>query len=286
MNRSSIALALSLFLLGLVAPALAGTRSFHVEVVGSGPPVILIPGLACNGEVWAGTVTRYRSKHQMHILTLAGFGGQPAASRPSLKAVRDELLLYIREHHLGKPILVGHSLGGFLALWLASSVPDQVGGVIVVDALPFLPAAQDPTATADSVRPRAQALHDQTMQLTPEAFSAQSRAVLGTMITDPKEIETVARYSSRSDQKTVATAMFEMMTTDLRSTLAAVHVPTLGLAAAAPWGADSVRTIYKAQYAGLTTLRLVLAERARHFIMLDDPSFFYAQLDGVLGGGP
>lgn len=283
MNRSSIVFALSLFLLGLVAPAQAEPRSFYVEVAGSGPPVVLIPGLACNAEVWAGTVARYRSTHQLHALTLAGFGGQAATvPPPSLRAVRDELLQYIREQHLTRPILVGHSIGGFVALWLASTAPDQVGGLIVVDALPFLPAARNPTATADSVRPGAEALRDQTMKLAPEAFSAQSRAALGTMITEPKQIEAVARYSSRSDPRTVATAMFELMTTDLRAALAAVRAPTLVLAAAAPWGADAVRAIYKTQYAGLLPLRLVLAERARHFIMLDDPSFFYAQLDSVL----
>lgn len=285
MVRISIAFALSLFLLGLVVPAGAEPRSFHVEVTGSGPPVVFIPGLACSGEVWAGTVARYRRTHQLHVLTLAGFGGQPAVPTPSLKTVRDELLLYIREHRLNKPIIVGHSIGGFVALWLGSSAPEQLGGLVVVDALPFLPAAQDPTATADSVRSAAQSLRDQTMQLAPAAFSAQSRSALGAMITRPKDIEAVARFSNRSDQKTVAMAMFELMTTDLRVALGAVRVPTLVLAAAAPWGVESVRAIYRTQYAGLTTLQLVLAEGARHFIMLDDPPFFYAQLDGVLGSG-
>ena len=138
----------------------AAPKSFAVEVSGKGPPVILIPGLACNGSVWASTVARYRDRHEMHVLSLAGFGGQPAlgdGNEPLLPTVRAELAAYIREHKLQKPIVVGHSLGGFLALWLAASEPDLLGGIVVVDSLPYLPAAMDTTATVEKIRPRAEA---------------------------------------------------------------------------------------------------------------------------------
>jgi pimeloyl-ACP methyl ester carboxylesterase len=59
----------------------------------------------------------------------------------------------IREQHLEKPILIGHSLGGVLALAVAADAPDLVGGVMVVDSLPLLPASMNPSATPDSVRP-------------------------------------------------------------------------------------------------------------------------------------
>ncbi len=67
-------------------------RSFTVEVVGSGPPIVLIPGLACSGEVWAGTVARLRATHALHVVTLAGFGGGPAIGAPFLSRVRVDLI--------------------------------------------------------------------------------------------------------------------------------------------------------------------------------------------------
>jgi pimeloyl-ACP methyl ester carboxylesterase len=268
--------------LGLVAPAMAAPRSFAVAVSGHGRPVVLIPGLACDGHVWDATVARYKEGHQLHVLTLAGFAGQPAIEPPLLSTVRAELAGYIRAQKLDKPIVVGHSLGGFVALWLAATEPDLVGGVVVVDALPFLPAARQPSATVESVKPQAEMLRTMFAQLTPEAFAAQNRAALATMITDPKNVEPVAAASRRSDVKTVGAALYEMMTTDLRSALARVRSPTLVLAAAAPDPADGVRKVYAAQYATLKGVRLVVADKSRHFIMLDDPSFFFAQLDSIL----
>src|SRR5206468_2702470 len=51
---------------------------FAVKVTGSGKPMILIPGLACSGDVWDSTVAHFKDRYECHVLTLAGFAGQPA----------------------------------------------------------------------------------------------------------------------------------------------------------------------------------------------------------------
>jgi pimeloyl-ACP methyl ester carboxylesterase len=263
-------------------PVFAAPRSFSVDVRGTGSPVILVPGLACSGEVWASTVARYQSRHELHVLTLAGFAGAKPIEGPLLSTVRSELAEYIREHRLKRPILVGHSLGGFLALWLAATEPGLVGGIVVVDALPFLPAAQQQSATAESVKPQAEMMRSMIAQSTPEAFAAQNRAALATMVTSPKSIEPLAVMGRRSDPKTVASAMYELMTTDLRPLLAKVHAPTLVLAAG---DQPDWRKVFEDQYATLSGVRIDVAEHARHFVFVDDPPFFFGALDRVLGKG-
>ncbi len=268
--------------LALAAPVAAAEppAPFSVEVTGHGPPVVLIPGLSCAGNVWRDTVERYRDGHTLHVLTLAGFGGQPAvAGAPLLARVRDELARYIRRHQLGRPIVVGHSLGGFVALWLAASVPDTVGGVVVVDAVPFLPALDDPAATVDGVRARADMARRLLGGASAAQFAAQTRAALARMITRPRDVEAVAARAVRSDPAVVAQAVFEMMTTDLREAIARITVPTLVMAAASGEPVDATQAAYERQYARLPGHRLVVAARARHFIMLDDAAFFFAQLD-------
>lgn len=107
--------------------------------------MILIPGLASSGEVWTGVIEHYKPNHQIHTLTLAGFAGQPAvplstAQGSRLAMVRDDLINYIRSNRLQRPVIVGHSLGGFLGFWVAATAPELVGGVIAVGGVPFLPA--------------------------------------------------------------------------------------------------------------------------------------------------
>ena len=129
----------SLFPLWTAVVAIAGATAisgrfadhhkvFEVAVEGSGPPVILVPGLATTGEVWRGTVERLRDRYQLHVLTLAGFGGPEPIGAPFLPRVAAALAEYVDERRLERPVLVGHSLGGFVSLLAASSTPDRFAG--------------------------------------------------------------------------------------------------------------------------------------------------------------
>ena len=51
--------------------------SFAVVKSGQGSPLIFIPGLECNGEVWNDAVAHFSSGHTCYVLTLPGFAGQP-----------------------------------------------------------------------------------------------------------------------------------------------------------------------------------------------------------------
>jgi len=55
---------------------------FSVKITGTGRPMILIPGLLSSGDVWSTTVDRYKDRYECHVLTLAGFAGQPAIDAP------------------------------------------------------------------------------------------------------------------------------------------------------------------------------------------------------------
>lgn len=279
MRSLIVAAALVLALPAAAAPS-AAPRSFAVEVHGAGPAVILIPGLACNGDVWKATVARYQNDHQLHVLTLAGFGGNKAIDGPLLGTVRSELADYIRAHKLAHPVIVGHSLGGFLALWLAETEPDLVGSIVIVDALPFLPAMQQPTATAATVQPQAAMMRTMIGGSTPEAFAAQNRAALAGMVTRPADIEPLAVMGRHSDPHAVATAIYELMTTDLRPGLAKVRAPVLVLAAG---DSDQAGPLFSREYKPLPHGRVEVVDHTRHFIFVDDPTRFYRALDPALG---
>lgn len=262
------------------------TNAFSVRVVGEGRPVILIPGLTCGGDVWNTTVERYKSKCELHVLTLAGFAGQPPIPPPFLKTVRDEIIRYAREKHLKKPVVVGHSLGGFMALWIASTDPDDVGAVVAVDGVPFFPGLFDSKATAAGAEKSAAAMRDAYAKMTPDEFAAGTREFLGNMITKPADLDAVLATSSKSDPATVGQAMYELLTTDIRDEVAKVKAPVLLIAsgAMAPNARARETTLaqYEAQVAAIPTHRTVMAEKARHFIMLDDPAFFFEMLDRFL----
>lgn len=174
-----------------MAMAVLGSGSAHaasapaagkvqVEVVGKGRPLLMIPGLNSSAGVWRETCLALKAV-QCHLVQLPGFAGALAADpRPAefLPAMRGQLLAYLHDQHLGPVVVVGHSLGGLLGLQMAQTEPKAVSALVVVDALPFLPAARDPKATADSVRPMADQLRKGMLAADAAQWQAQLKAGL------------------------------------------------------------------------------------------------------------
>jgi len=273
----------------LVSAAGAGAQtahpSFSVTVTGKGPAMLLIPGLLSSGQVWDSAVARYQDRYTLHVLTLAGFGGPTPVGEPFLARVRDEVIAYLREQKLQKPVIVGHSLGGFLGFWIAATAPDLVGGLVAVDGVPFLPGLGNPAATADSTTAQGGQIKAIYTSMSNAQLVAQTRMALATMITAPAHVEQAAAWAARSDAATAGTAVAELMSIDLRDTVAAITAPTLliGATGAAPAAMrPGMAGSYQAQVARVKGARVIMAESARHFIMLDDPAFLFSALDEFL----
>lgn len=297
-RRSLIALGLATALAQLPAhaqPASQASRqapaahpSFVVQVTGKGRPVLLIPGLNCSGAVWDETVARYRGQYQCHVVTLAGFGGvAPQQPVPAhlLQEVRDQLLAYVQAQKLKQPVVIGHSLGGFLALWMAATDPTALGPLEIVDSLPFLPVAQNPAATVDNTRPQAELMRQQMR--TGQLPLAARRQMTASLVANTARLAQVVRWGQASDPATTGQALYDMYTTDLRPEVARIQQPVLVLgtwAGYAAYGATkaSVQAVFQRQYAPLAHLTLLLSEAGKHFVMYDDAPLFFAQTDALL----
>jgi N-formylmaleamate deformylase len=294
MKRRILPLAATAFLLVVAGTGTSAAQTvqkpapFAVQVTGTGKPMILIPGLNSGGYVWDGTVAHFKDRYQCHVLTLAGFAGQPPLpdGEPFLEQVRDGILRYIRDNKLQRPVLVGHSLGAFMAFWVASTAPDEVGPLVAVDGLPYLPAVMMAGVPPETVRQRAAAMRDSLKVQTPEQLGATLRFTLSTMITDPKEVEKAVAVSAQSDPATVGRAFYELMATDLREPVRAIKTPVLLLGALAmsptPEFKKMAEEVYRAQVAPIPRHKVAFPPTAKHFIQLDDPEFLFREMDAFL----
>ena len=102
-----------------------------VEVIGSGPDVILIPGLASTSDVWARTANRLDDRYRVHLVSIRGFGNVPAGANVDgalVAPVAAELRRYIASQGLRRPAVIGHSMGGLVALRAAADVGPRSAG--------------------------------------------------------------------------------------------------------------------------------------------------------------
>ena len=283
-------LLLALFLLTGCA-TVSTTRSapqapFNVKVTGQGRPMLFIPGLSSPGDVWDQTVAHYAKDHECHVLTLAGFGGAAPIDGALLPQVHDALAAYIRAHHLEAPVIVGHSLGGFMGLWLAETDPDVVGQLVIVDSAPSLAALNNPDATALDMKLMADGMREQLRQADKGTRAKAARMISRGMTIAPENQDKVMQWSLASDADTVADAAYFVMSTDLRKDLAKVKAPTLVIGTWLGYQPYLTRADllerFTTQYRACTTCTVTLDDAARHFVMLDDEAGLEARIDSFL----
>ncbi|AWH52290.1 alpha/beta hydrolase [Stenotrophomonas sp. ESTM1D_MKCIP4_1] len=267
----------------------AGSGTVQVEVVGRGRALLMIPGLNSSADVWRETCLALKDV-QCHLVQLPGFAGARAADpRPAdfLSSMRDQLLAYVHDHAIDHPAVIGHSLGGVLALQMAVKEPQALGPLVIVDAVPFYAGMQNPQATAQSVRPMAEQLRASMLAADPASYQAQADAALGPMTATPARLPELKRWGRDSDRATTADAMYSVMVTDLRGEVAAIRAPTLVLGAWASYQAfgateASARAIFQSQYAALPGVRIELSATGHHFLMWDDPQWLRGQVQAFL----
>ncbi|MGB0515112.1 MAG: alpha/beta fold hydrolase [Wenzhouxiangellaceae bacterium] len=259
---------------------------YSVERAGNGGhPVYLIPGLSNAGDVWDGLAVTLRANgYRTHVLTLAGFGGQPPLPHhePFLPRVRDALAAELATHTGLKPVVIGHSLGGFMALWLGATASEHLAGLIVIDGVPFLPALANLAATAESQAASAEQIRTFMASLTPEQFAQQNQMSLEAMAKNESERARIAATSTRSSPASVGRAMAELMTTDLRPMLDRIDVPVLMIQAADSGARDALREAYASQIEAIPDHRHIVADQGGHFVQLDDPEFTAREVLGFL----
>jgi pimeloyl-ACP methyl ester carboxylesterase len=261
-------------------------RDLRVEVVGQGRPVLMIPGLNSAASTWSPTCAALQPGVQCHIVQLPGFAGAPAvATDDFLGGMRDRLLAYLDERHLDRPVVIGHSLGGVLALQMAAEKPGRIERLVIVDALPFLAGLRG--MSPDAARGAAAAVRRQMLSATHEQWEAGTRQGAGGMSRDPANAERIVAWGLASDRATTAQAMSELWAEDLRPLLPRIATPTLVLGAWAafePMGStlESTRRIFETQYAGLKGVKVEMSQRGYHFLMWDDADWLVGEVKGFL----
>lgn len=107
------------------------------EVAGRGDPaLVFIHGWSCDRSHWAAQVPAFSKSHRVVALDLAGHGESGRGRKAwTIEAFGEDVRAVVERLDLPRVVLVGHSLGGPVALEAARLMPQRVAGVIGVDTL-------------------------------------------------------------------------------------------------------------------------------------------------------
>jgi pimeloyl-ACP methyl ester carboxylesterase len=238
-------------------------------VTGSGSPaLVFIHGWMCDQTHWAEQIDRFSADRTVVTIDLPGHGksglgreGWPLiAFGADVAAVVDHLGLY-------RVILVGHSMGGPVALEAARLMPDRVIGVVGVDSLQDADYRYDP----------------ERIEAFVAAFENDFEGTCGQFVTsmftegaDPGLVEHVKAGMCDGPSEVGAAIMRQYVDYDLGAALAAVDAP-VRCVNCSKWPTD-----IEANRAYHPDFDAVIIEGPGHFLMLEAPEEFNTRLTEVI----
>jgi pimeloyl-ACP methyl ester carboxylesterase len=262
----------------------------HVERFGlrGRAPVIFIPGAFCGSWQWNGQVAALAPTHDIYVLTLPGFDGRPRDNSGNLmNRAASDIDRLVATRHLGPTIVVGHSLGGTLAVLFGEEYPHDLRGLVSVEGgYPIAPtAAQRARDSQAEARP-----FDGADKKTFDRVLRTSE--LQYTITKKADVETVARLAERSDPTAIAQWLRAALSLDLTPHLAAITSPFVAIVpydrTIDPYTGNKTlaakRSAYEAWVAHAKDGRVVMIDHSRHFVMFDQPATFNRELLAAVAG--
>jgi len=201
--------------------------SLHVEVIGSGPPLVLLHGWAMHGGVFALLAEALRTSHSLYLVDLPGHGHSRDSDVPlELDACARAVLEAV-------PVApwCGWSMGGAIALHAASRWPQRIPALAMIAATPRFVAAPDwpqgmPVATFAAFEAGLAA----DWQATVERFLALEAFGLDDARVRMRQLRTLALERGAPSPRVLAEGLRLLETADLRAGLTTLPAPSLWLA--------------------------------------------------------
>ena len=106
------------------------------RVLGEGQPLLIVHGLFGMSDNWQTLAKQFAAFFEVHLIDLPNHGRSPHTDDFSYFHMCEDIIEYISDSNLENAIIIGHSLGGKLAMQLAVTEPQLISKLIVVDISP------------------------------------------------------------------------------------------------------------------------------------------------------
>jgi aminoacrylate hydrolase len=106
--------------------------SLYYERTGSGPPVVLIPGLGGDGRFWGGVVAALKDRFDLVVVDHRGAGRSDRPTGPhNIGAIAHDVLAIMDQEGIAAAHLVGHSTGGAIVQTIALDAPERARSLVI-----------------------------------------------------------------------------------------------------------------------------------------------------------
>lgn len=271
---------LVLMFLLVINISFAQEKAIKIEVTGKGNPILFLPGFITPGTVWKETIKNITTKNENHLFTYAGFNGLAPIEMPWYKNVKEAIFKYIEKKGLKEIRIIGHSMGGNLAIDIAARFPKRVDKIIIVDALACMREVMMPGVAASNLQYESP-YNKNLLNMNADQFKGMATNMAGFMTMNKEKASLLTKWILEADRKTYVYGYTDLLKLDLKDKLSSINTETLILGASFP-NVEIAKANYIKQYANLTNKKIAMASNSKHFIMFDQPTWFYNKVNTFL----
>ena len=199
---------------------------------------------------------------------------------PWYSNIKNALVEYIKENNMNNIIIVGHSMGGNLAVDIAAELNNKVSKIIIVEALPCMREIMMPNVPAENFY-YSSPYNTQMLNMDKAQFQGMATMMASNMTLKEDKKEIIKDWILKADRKTWVYGYTDLLKLDLRTVLNKIKCETLIIGASFP---DVVvaKQNYEDQYTNLTNKTIIMASNSKHFLMFDQPEWFYKTVNDFL----
>lgn len=243
-------------------------------------PLVFLHGIGGAARAWRGQLAHFSNRFHAIAWDMPGYGGSQPLAKTSISSLAAALQDFLHDTGAGKPVLVGHSIGGMIVQQLLADHPTIARAVVLAQTSPafgksdgdwqktFIDARLGPLDRGATMAQLAPSLVSELVGDNPDAAG----------------IDVARECMAAVPEASYRAMMLALMGFDLRPALKNIAVPTLVLSgskdnnAPAPMMAKTASFIPGARYVELAG--------AGHLANLERPHEFNAALDGFLKAIP
>lgn len=108
----------------------------HSTILGKGTPLLILHGYFGMSDNWRGLGLKFSEKHEVHLIDQRNHGKSFHSDDFDYELLVEDLFYYINSHNLEEVTILGHSMGGKVAMLFAVTYPEFVDKLIVADISP------------------------------------------------------------------------------------------------------------------------------------------------------
>lgn len=184
--------------------------------MGTGPTVVLVPGLGVSRTDWLPTVKRLRDRYHCVMVEIPGQGTSPLPDPFSIQAAAEQLDAVLAKQKAESTVVIGSGIGGLLSLMAVSAHPEHARGVMLIDT-----QIKSPFPIADQQR-------DQLLKFMDENFEQFQSMAFSRMGRDSAESARMYAMITAVAPSTVKSYIRVLVSLDANRELKSLKVP-LGL---------------------------------------------------------